>query len=271
MKKTEQKLKRQSPYFSSDEIGFYIIKRTICSEQKNNFHWHDYCEMEFVVDGEGTHIIDGISCPIQKGSAFMLTPASFHAVTCNEKTPLTLYHLEFDNSIFENKMLQPVIAQFTEKETEELLMLFQMLEQEFSSNKKYCLEVIQALVKQLFFRLLRNSVTLSKETIKAPYIGKMIHQIHYGFREKLTLQELAEEYNLNPNYLGELFKKTMGISFHEYVQNLRLRYAHALLLNSDLSINEVCFESGFSTPSYFIKVFKECYGKTPSGLRNKRK
>ncbi len=271
MGKINKKQKSLFPSFSSDQTWFYIKKRNIVSMPKINFHWHDYCEIEFVISGEGINMVDGISYPLQRGSAYLLTPSSFHEITRNEQVPLVLYHVEFNNTFLESQLLQSVISCFNEEETEELIFLFQMLEKECNGKKKYCNDIIQLLLKQIIFLLLRNAFPHSEKTVQSNHIGKMIHMIHYRFREKLTLHELATECNLNVNYLGELFKETMGMSFHKYILNLRLKYAYSLLLNSNFTINEVCYESGFSSPSYFIKLFKEHFQTTPSRLREQKK
>lgn len=134
MKKMNKKTKNSQRFFSG-QTWFYITRRILPPEYANDIHWHDYYEMEFVVEGQGSNLIDGISYSMKKGSAFLLTPASFHVISGDRKTPLTLYHLEFDDSILEHGFPHSVISQFSEKETEELLLLFQMLEEEFLCQK----------------------------------------------------------------------------------------------------------------------------------------
>lgn len=54
-----------------------------------------------------------------------------------------------------------------------------------------------------------------------------------------------------------------GLSTTEFIRSQRLKQAIRILKNSDATVNEVAYTVGFNTPSYFIKCFKETYGKTP--------
>ena len=54
----------------------------------------------------------------------------------------------------------------------------------------------------------------------------------------------------------------------ELLRDMRLREARRLLTTTELSISEIAYEAGFSTPAYFTKCFREAYGQTPSELRD---
>lgn len=60
------------------------------------------------------------------------------------------------------------------------------------------------------------------------------------------------------------------MSPHEYVLNYRLGIAKILLLETNLSVNAICFESGFSSESVFCSAFKKKTGVTPTAYRNER-
>lgn len=63
-------------------------------------------------------------------------------------------------------------------------------------------------------------------------------------------------------------KALTGISPVELLRDMRLREARRLLTTTELSISEIAYEAGFSTPAYFTKCFSEAYGQTPSELRD---
>lgn len=79
----------------------------------------------------------------------------------------------------------------------------------------------------------------------------------------LTLARTAEELRYNAKYLSNLFTKTYGISFTEYLRLLRIKHAILLLENGITSIKNVAHLSGFSDPLYFSKVFKKETGVSP--------
>ena len=63
-------------------------------------------------------------------------------------------------------------------------------------------------------------------------------------------------------------KALTGISPVELLRDMRLREARRLLTTTELSISEIAYEAGFSTPAYFTKCFREAYSQTPSELRD---
>ena len=83
----------------------------------------------------------------------------------------------------------------------------------------------------------------------------------------ISLKELAVTYHKNEKYLGRLFQKEMGISFHEYLMQLRLHKAESLLLQSRDNIIDIAFDCGFNTISYFNRVFKKKHDMTPKEYR----
>ena len=83
----------------------------------------------------------------------------------------------------------------------------------------------------------------------------------------ISLSELAKMYNYNEKYLGTLFKKQVGVSFHDYLNKRRLYRSRMLLEQSDDSILSIATRVGFNNVTYFNRLFKEHYGMTPSQLR----
>ncbi|WP_343250360.1 response regulator [Diplocloster hominis] len=92
--------------------------------------------------------------------------------------------------------------------------------------------------------------------------------IQEHFRESLTVGDLASFIQRSPNYLSHLFKMGFGISFSEYVNQVRIREAQRLLRHTDMLVYEIARETGFSDYDYFKQVFKRVAGTSPSDYRN---
>ncbi|SDO23521.1 response regulator transcription factor [Alkalicoccus daliensis] len=88
---------------------------------------------------------------------------------------------------------------------------------------------------------------------------------HLG--EKFSLKDVAAHVHLNPSYFSVLFKEQMGITFSEFLTRKRLQQAKRILLTSDLPVGEIAERTGYQTAKYFIQIFKEYEGKTPSKYR----
>lgn len=81
---------------------------------------------------------------------------------------------------------------------------------------------------------------------------------------ELNVDEIARKMGLSRSQLYRKIKSLTNYSPIELIKILRLRYAANLLLSSKLSISEIAYESGFSSPSYFTKCFKEFYKENPT-------
>lgn len=98
-------------------------------------------------------------------------------------------------------------------------------------------------------------------------IKEVVSYLNTNYREDINLPDLAERVHVNSTYLSTLFKQEMGISFTVYLNGIRLSRAEELLRNSSNTITDICAMVGFSSPSYFTKVFKNHYGVGPKEYR----
>ena len=83
----------------------------------------------------------------------------------------------------------------------------------------------------------------------------------------VTLKNTAKAYFVNEKYLGRIFKKYTGMSFHEYLLITRLNAAKSKLEHTNMSIVDISTECGFCSSAYFGNVFKKKFGCTPNEYR----
>ena len=93
--------------------------------------------------------------------------------------------------------------------------------------------------------------------------------IEQHYMQPIRLQDLADHVHLNESYCSVLFKKSMGISFSQYLINIRMEKAQKLLQSKTLSVSQVGALVGYSDLSYFSKEFKKRYGVTPTKYKSK--
>lgn len=87
------------------------------------------------------------------------------------------------------------------------------------------------------------------------------------FREPLLLKDVAERFFVSPAYLGRCIQKSTGISFKQYLNDMRMEEAMRLLEETDKLVYEIAGELGFSESKYFVSKFTEKVGKTPLEYR----
>jgi two-component system, response regulator YesN len=87
-------------------------------------------------------------------------------------------------------------------------------------------------------------------------------EMHYA--EDISLEDVAEQVSISPQYFSKLIKKNTGFNFIDWLSMLRVKKAKELLTNSNLTVKEVCFMVGYKDPNYFSRIFKKRIGITPS-------
>jgi len=85
-----------------------------------------------------------------------------------------------------------------------------------------------------------------------------------NFKNGITIKEVAKHVHISPNYFCRYFKQRTSKTYIQFVTELRVGYACELLLENNLNINQICYESGFNNVSNFNRKFKELIGKSPS-------
>ena len=110
--------------------------------------------------------------------------------------------------------------------------------------------------------------TREKIKNKTVYIRKACNYINNNYDKDLSVEKIAEHLSLNKNYFIRIFKEELGTTPNQYILESRLFYAVNLLVQSQQSIKDIGELCGFNTPSYFIKCFKQRFGKSPLIYRN---
>lgn len=87
------------------------------------------------------------------------------------------------------------------------------------------------------------------------------------YQEPITVQDVADEVMLHPNYAMTVFRKQVGVTINAYITRQRLAHAQRMLVTTDASILDVGLDSGFGSPSRFFQAFKKEVGCSPRAFR----
>lgn len=87
--------------------------------------------------------------------------------------------------------------------------------------------------------------------------------------DDLSLAEVARAVNTSTFYFCKLFKKATGLNFTEYLSQLRIEKAKNLLLNPNLRVSEIAYETGFQSLTHFNRVFRRIAGQSPTNYRKR--
>ncbi|WP_309122643.1 response regulator transcription factor [Paenibacillus sp.] len=127
-------------------------------------------------------------------------------------------------------------------------------------------------LKRLFLNFVLESAEeiarLRKDCVKGG-IQKIKTYIEAHYNENISLKSIASIFFMNPVYLGQLFKKTYGVHFNEFLLQIRIGEAKKLLRQTDLRVYEIAEKVGFGSADYFVTRFEKLERMTPTEYRNK--
>lgn len=111
-----------------------------------------------------------------------------------------------------------------------------------------------------------NKSSPNKKDIKKDAILEYINENLNN--PNISLQIVAEEFNITTSYLSYFFKEKTGNNFSDYLRKLRISYAEILLKDHKKSIKEIAYEIGYVNSNVFIRNFKKVKGLTPGQYRD---
>ena len=115
--------------------------------------------------------------------------------------------------------------------------------------------------------LKRSETTIiahNKTDVMHPIVRRAIAEIETGFAKKITLEQIAAQYKVTPEYFSYIFARDAGKNFNSFLNHIRIEAAKTLLKSGQEKIADVAGKVGFTDAKYFCKVFKKKTGQTPS-------
>lgn len=116
-----------------------------------------------------------------------------------------------------------------------------------------------------------DHLSVETQTKENDRINLIFNYVKEHYRETISLEEMADLIHMTVPSFCRYFKKFTHKTFVQFVNEYRMVHASKLLSENELSVTEVCFESGFNNFSHFNKSFKNFTGMNPSEYRNELK
>ncbi|MDR3542105.1 MAG: PocR ligand-binding domain-containing protein [Desulfosporosinus sp.] len=112
-----------------------------------------------------------------------------------------------------------------------------------------------------------NLININRDQKNLQAIQKAAEYMRENFRNKITIEDIAQVVYLSPCYVSRIFKQGLGCTLMEYLTQIRVEKAKTMLKNPKYNVMQVAEESGFEDPAYFTRVFKKLEGITPSRFK----
>lgn len=163
--------------------------------------------------------------------------------------------------------------QFSQATAKKMIAHFNALvsERGFSGVLKFY-DILNMLANDTYYRIVtigKQDLSINKQQDEV--IQRVCDYIHKNYRNDISLSEVASVANLSLSGFSYFFKRWTHKSFTDYLMSYRISKASLMLIETDLLISEVSFKVGFSSLSYFNRIFNRIKGINPSEYRQMMK
>lgn len=258
-------------YYSFSSIGWeywqypqkYSINNMLSPEQQFIF--------QYTVSGEGAITINSHTYSLKPGQAFLIErPSVTHYFLPKGSSHWELKFISF-NSV-SNNILKSIINEygnvFTLPSSSSAMDYWETLYRLSVDNDMNNFFTASACAYAFMMHLndtLRRIPGIHRSNNR---LQTCLDTIHANYRNPLTLEQLADICSLSPSYLTKIFKDSFKVTPIQYLINYRIERACHMLLQEDLSIEDIALKNGFNSANYFSRIFKQVVGISPKKYRH---
>lgn len=271
----------------SEKDCFYLIDRL-----KDRFtypvHRHEEYELNFLSNCNGARRVVGDSVEELEGYDLVLVG---HGIEhgweqhkcCNDK--IREITIQFSHDLFGESFLEKTqlasIRKMLERSanglafgSEAILKVFSRLDRLTKTEKGFyrMLELLAVLHELAesgdYRRLSSSSFVANRPAVDSRRVLKVQEYIDAHYRDEVRLADLANLVGMTPTAFSRFFKLRTGRSISEYLIDIRLGHATRALVDSTMSVAEICYSCGFNNISNFNRIFKKKKGNSPKVFRD---
>ncbi|SDW26529.1 transcriptional regulator, AraC family [Lutibacter oricola] len=264
----------------------FLVEERIKDDFDFPIHFHPAYELNFIYKGKGVKRIIGDHTDVIDDLELVLVgPSIVHGWTLNECTCKEIYEItiHIHNDLLGDKMLsrrifKPIKDMFSRskhgilfsRETTNALMPRLMVLPRIQGIKYYLefISILNDLAESEGQVLLSKSSVEKEDFHDSDKIKKVYDYIQQNFSRTITLDEISSLVNMSPVSFNRFIKKRTGQTFIHYLNATRISFASRWLLETDLSIGEICFKCGFNSVANFNRLFKKSKSCTPKEFKN---
>ena len=245
-------------------------------------HYHDELELLAIYSGKLLCRVEGEDFVAEAGDVVFIGGGIPHeTASMTENTQYGL--IQFRESSFIDTDIRKIIKYSVKLQSLDgapikilhLPELWETVEEIFGESEKKLSAyeiMIRAHITKVLAILYRNDILSDSEQVYASapiqkILPAMIY-INQNYAEDVTLDEISETIGFDKSYFCRIFKSAVGATFTEYLNFVRVCKAQKLLSSTEMSILEVSSAVGFSSVSYFNKLFRRYKNCSPSFYRS---
>jgi len=244
-------------------------------------HCHEYFEIFVTVDDNIIHIVNNTEQILSKGSLVFIRPNDTHSFVNNKE--FQFINLTFDKETIENlftylsdgfpsKMLldskYPPTVQLTDEECKELVSQINSLNTFDWNDKKQLKLQMRIVLANIFTKYFTNIKYYTNEKSMPKWLKNTCDEMKKIENFSIGIDALVSISQKTYEHISRSMKKFLNVTPTEFINDIRINYIANMLINSNSSISDICYESGFQNISWFYEYFKKKYGVSPKKFRS---
>lgn len=244
-------------------------------------HYHDGYEIYLQLDGKRYFFFDNICYQLERGDMLIMKPFEIHSAQSRDSEYYERYVTNFGPDALKpllsnaelymllTERLESCVVRLDEKETETMTDLFRQARDCYKRRGF----LASKLTTSAMLLLIERAVDYASKTKPlqgeraANEVIEAIRYINENYRSYIKLDDIADAAGVNKYYLCRRFHATVGDTIFSYLDNVRLKRVHDMLINTGMSLEEIASETGFQSGASLSRVFKKIYGIPPREFR----
>lgn len=249
-------------------------------------HMHDHSLLEVCIflSGRMLHYSGGHTYRLSFGDIFFARPGELHYAVAAERSVYERYAFWIPEDIFSFLVSgeKSTVGAFTDPKRGEgrVFRLRRGAEGELLERLSHLRESLSGDESMVIFGRLCEVLSFINKSVAdneddayrrdegeiPAIIHEVIRYVRDNYQTVSGIDEVADRFYINRDYLTRVFKKYMGITVHDYIRIIRINRARAML-SGGKGVTETAYACGFNSTSYFIRVFSRSVGTTPAKFR----
>lgn len=260
-------------------IHFFLNKITYRA-----FHLHSDFELFCVMEGHGKINTGSAGLEVHNGNIVLINPNQAHEIDAGGSA-VTAVILQFSNHFLHDYYPNIHSLHFTQgnvcsllPESEKKAVWHTAMRAAAAYVKADALFELRCIsaVTEILLSLLRfvpHEILSDREYIQRQRLSQRMNRIasylEENYQMPVRLRDVANLEQITPTHLSHFFSENFGVTFQEYLNNIRFEHAVRLLENSALSLSDIAMNSGFSELKYMTRMFEKRLGYKPSEFRRR--
>lgn len=257
------------------DIGYYPKAANHYRERREPIDQYVFI---YCVDGGGAYSVDGRSFRVEANHYFILPAGKPHSYGADMQNPWTIYWIHFRGDLAGHIACGAATPQavspglFSRIDNRNALFdeILETLENGLGiENLRYAMSIFHHYLGSL--RYIHQYRELGEKTNEDNVVEATIHYMKENIEKRITLPELSRFAGYSVSHLSTLFRTKTGHSPLGYCNLLKVQRACALIDNSAMKLNQICYKVGIGDPYYFSRFFSKIMGMSPRDYRRRLK